>query len=120
MCTKHKPILFCVVLAVLFWAGSLAAQTSKPITYKGLLNSLKTHGLTNAELTQIVQTRGVDFELTGDKEVELKTAGLASGHPADFTGVSREGQARRSCECNCHQFHPGCQETLHRENVQRS
>ncbi len=56
-------------------AAAAAAQTSKPITYKGLLNSLKTHGLTNAELTQIIKTRGVDFELTSDKESELKTAG---------------------------------------------
>lgn len=61
--------LFCAA------AGGTFAQTSKPIAYKGLLNSLKTHGLTNAELTQIIKTRGVDFELTADKESELKAAG---------------------------------------------
>jgi len=62
------------MLALLLCAAA-SAQTSRPITYKGLLNSLKTHGLTNAELTQIIKTRGVDFELTSDKESELKTAG---------------------------------------------
>jgi hypothetical protein len=73
--SKPKPGLLWAVLAFLLCVTAVSAQTSKPITYKGLLNSLKTHGLTNAELTQIVKTRGVDFELSADKESELKTAG---------------------------------------------
>jgi len=63
------------MLVLLLCAAAASAQTSKPITYKGLLNSLKTHGLTNSELTQIIKTRGVDFELTSDRESELKNAG---------------------------------------------
>jgi hypothetical protein len=74
---KCRPSLLSAMFAVLFLAAAAASlsQTTKPIAYKGLLNSLKTHGLTNAELTQIVKTRGVDFELTADKESELKAAG---------------------------------------------
>jgi hypothetical protein len=74
--SRRQAGYLCAMLALLFCAmAASAAQTSKPITYKGLLNSLKTHGLTNAELTKIIKTRGVDFELTADKESELKTAG---------------------------------------------
>jgi hypothetical protein len=61
-------------LAVLFCAALLHAQ-AKPITFKGLLTSLNTHGLSNAELAQIVKSRGVDFELTPEMESELKAAG---------------------------------------------
>lgn len=83
--------LFCVA------AGGAFAQTSKPIAYKGLLNSLKTHGLTNAELTQIIKTRGVDFELTADKESELKAAGadadLLAAVRANFHGAGTAATA---------------------------
>jgi hypothetical protein len=82
------PSLFAAALALLFCATSVLAQTSKPITFTGLLNSLKTHGLTNAELTKIVQSRGVDFALTADKETELKAAGA----DADLLAAVRGGQ----------------------------
>lgn len=65
----------CAFLAALLCALALPAQSSRPITYKGLVDSLKTHGLTNAELAKIIKSRGVDFELTSDKESELKAAG---------------------------------------------
>ena len=64
----------CGFLAVLLCVPALASQ-AKPITYKGLLNSLKTRGLSNAELAEIIKSRGVDFELTPEKESELKAAG---------------------------------------------
>ena len=86
-CSKIKPRMFGAVLALLFCATAALAQTSKPITFTGLLNSLKTHGLTNAELTKIVQSRGVDFALTADKETELKTAGA----DADLLAAVRGG-----------------------------
>ncbi len=86
--SNSKPSWYCGVLAVLLCATSALAQTSKPITFTGLLNSLKTHGLTNAELTKIVQSRGVDFALTTDKETELKTAGA----DADLLAAVRGGQ----------------------------
>jgi hypothetical protein len=53
----------------------LAAQNSKPITFKGLVDALKIHGLSNAEIAQIVKTQGVDFELSPDMESELKAVG---------------------------------------------
>jgi len=65
----------CAALAALLYALLLPAQSSRPITYKGLVDSLKTRGLTNAELAKIIKSRGVDFELTWDKESELKAAG---------------------------------------------
>jgi hypothetical protein len=86
--SKLKPSLLCAVLALFFCATSIPAQTSKPITFTGLLNSLKTHGLTTAELTKIVQSRGVDFALTADKESELKAAGA----DADLLAAVRGGQ----------------------------
>jgi hypothetical protein len=61
--------------AALICAAGLPAQSSKPIALKGLMNSLKTHGL-NAEFTKIVKTRGVDFELTPNMESDLKVAEL--------------------------------------------
>jgi hypothetical protein len=79
--------MFGAVLALLLCATAVLAQTSKPITFTGLLNSLKTHGLTNGELTKIVQSRGVDFALTADKETELKTAGA----DADLLAAVRGG-----------------------------
>jgi len=63
------------VAAILLCAWALPAQTSKPITYRGLLDAINTHGLSNAELTKIVKTRGVDFELTPEMEAELAAAG---------------------------------------------
>jgi len=68
-----RGVLF-AMLAV-FFATAAPAQNSKPITFKGLMDSLKTRGLSNAELTQIVKARGVDFALTPETEANLKSAG---------------------------------------------
>lgn len=69
-------IVIPAVLAILLCVLALPAQNSKPpITFTGLRNSLNTHGLSNAELAQIVKARGVDFELTPQTESELKAAG---------------------------------------------
>src|SRR6266849_8659045 len=77
----------CATLAFLVCTAGLPAQTPRPISFKGLVKALKTHGLANAELTQIVQSRGVDFELTADKESELKAAGA----DADLLAAVRAG-----------------------------
>jgi hypothetical protein len=76
--------VFYIVLAIFCVAG-LSAQNSKPITYKGLLDSLKTHGLSNAELAKIIKARGVEFELTPAMESELKSAGA----DADLLAIVR-------------------------------
>jgi tetratricopeptide (TPR) repeat protein len=62
-------------LVVLLCAWVLPAQSSKPISFKNLLNSMHEHGLSNAELAEIVKSRGVDFELTPAMESELIAAG---------------------------------------------
>jgi len=80
-----------LTMLVFFFAAALPAQTNKPISYKGLLDSLKTHGLSNAEIGQIVKSRGVDFELTAEMEAELKGAGadadLIATVRANYRGV---------------------------------
>ena len=43
--------------SLLLFALVLPAQSSRPITYRGLVDSLKTRGLTNAELAKIVKAR---------------------------------------------------------------
>jgi len=65
---------------------AMAAQSPKPISFRGLVDSLHTHGLSNVELREIVRTRGVDFELSPEKESELKAAGA----DADLLGAVRE------------------------------
>ncbi len=50
----------------------------KQITKNGLIKALKVGGLSPVELTQQVSSRGVDFLLTPDVEMELRQAG-ASG-----------------------------------------
>jgi hypothetical protein len=81
-----------VVFVFVFCAVTSATQNSKPITLKGLLDSLKTHGLSNAELTQIVKSRGVDFELNSDTESQLRSAGadndLVSAVRASYHGAA--------------------------------
>ncbi len=104
---KRRPALLAAMVAFLFFAAAAAtfSQTTKPITYKGLLNSLKTHGLTNPELTQIIKTRGVDFELTADKESDLKAAGadadLLAAVRVNLRGAGAAAPARW-CHSNTH------------------
>ncbi|MGA2096461.1 MAG: tetratricopeptide repeat protein [Candidatus Acidiferrum sp.] len=50
-------------------------QHSTPIKKKGLTEALATGGLSVAELTKIIEERGVDFRLTYDNEDELRKAG---------------------------------------------
>ncbi|MGA2096460.1 MAG: hypothetical protein ABSH39_09200 [Candidatus Acidiferrum sp.] len=94
MCSKLTKRVLCTVLAFFCIAG-LSAQSSKPITYKGLLDSLNTHGLSNAELAKIVKTRGVEFELTPAMESELKAAGadaeLLTAVRASYRGAASSG-----------------------------
>jgi hypothetical protein len=59
---------------IFFGSAAVWAQNSKPISFKGLTEALKIGGLGEAELVELIQQRGVDFELTPDKEMELKSA----------------------------------------------
>lgn len=59
-------------------APAAPAQESKAISLKGLLDALKIGGLSSKELVAIVQERGVDFQLTGETEQKLKSAGASA------------------------------------------
>jgi hypothetical protein len=62
-------LAFCVA------AQSQAQAGKKPISRKGLIESVKINGLSTAELVQIIERRGVDFEMTADAEQELRGVG---------------------------------------------
>ena len=74
MTTRTAPRLLQITLALLLLGLSSWAQ-NKPLTYTGLIDALRMHGLTDAELAAIVKARGVDFQLTPEKSSELKAAG---------------------------------------------
>jgi S1-C subfamily serine protease len=62
----------CLLVAI----GALGlAQAKKPISKNGLLEALRIGGLTSAELVRQVQMRGVEFELNGEAETELRRGG---------------------------------------------
>jgi len=52
-----------------------SSQRASAIKKKGLTDALATGGLSVAELTKIIEERGVDFRLTYDTEEELRKAG---------------------------------------------
>lgn len=62
-------LIHCLVLPQAF------SQHSTPIKKKGLTDALGTGGLSVAELTKIIEERGVDFRLTYDNEDDLRKAG---------------------------------------------
>ncbi|MDQ3585593.1 MAG: hypothetical protein M3407_07455 [Acidobacteriota bacterium] len=69
--------LAALLLISLNWSGGGAhAQNSgKPISRKGLTESVKINGLSTTELVQLIRRRGVDFEMTADAEQDLLAAG---------------------------------------------
>lgn len=64
-----------LLLTLAFAPFEAASQSSKPITRKGLVEAVRINGLSTVELIQIIQRRGVDFEMTADAERELAAAG---------------------------------------------
>jgi len=64
--------LCCAALALV--AGA-SAQSGKPIKRQGLVDAVKANGLSTRELVQLVQRRGVTFEMTPDAEAELRAVG---------------------------------------------
>ena len=83
------------VLALLVCTVVLSAQNTKPIALKGLVDALNLHGMSNAEIAQIIKTRGVDFELNADAESQLKAAGA----DADLLAVVRANYCRPGAPC---------------------
>jgi hypothetical protein len=79
---KRLP-LFCrallpsLALVPLLWLPAAAQKSGKPITEKGLEDSLKAGGLKDSELIPIIQKRGVDFILSSDLQQRLAAAGAS-------------------------------------------
>ncbi len=73
-----KMMLIAGLIFVLLSSGVVAqSQMRKPISERGLLESMRIGGLTTGELVREVQQRGVDFLLTMDIEARLRRAGAA-------------------------------------------
>jgi S1-C subfamily serine protease len=69
---RRTTAVICLLAAI----GALGwAQAKKPISKNGLLEALRIGGLTSAELVRQVQMRGVEFELNGEAETELRRGG---------------------------------------------
>lgn len=71
---RYSLIFACLTLLA-FASVDAASQTSKPISRKGLVEAVRINGLSTPELVQIIERRGVDFEMTADAERELAAAG---------------------------------------------
>ena len=79
----HARLLGSILLVALFLAVSGAAQTApesdaKPISQQGLTEALRIGGLSTPELIQIIEKRGVAFQLTSEVEHSLIAAGATS------------------------------------------
>jgi hypothetical protein len=78
-----QPRCIALVLSSLLLAGSLLgaqntqAPNSKPVSQQGMMEALRIGGLTTQELIEIVQKRGVAFQLTEQVEADLRAAGAA-------------------------------------------
>lgn len=76
---RLRPLLAvpAVLLSLFLTVLPFSAQSSKPITKKGLEDSLHLGGLKSSELVRILNRRGVDFGLTPEIEQELVSAGAS-------------------------------------------
>jgi hypothetical protein len=76
--SEHWKLFFIPLAVLALLAPVAAAQSGKPITFDGLRESLKIGGLSSEELADIVKKRGVNFELTGEREASLRSAGATA------------------------------------------
>jgi len=83
--------LFACALFLLLLSG----QASKPISKNGLLKALQIGGLTQSELIEQVNARGVSFTMNKDIEAELRAAG-ASSELIDAIRARPKGAAPRT------------------------
>ena len=72
---RKTSTILALLLAWFSLGFTAQAQNSRPITKKGLLEALRLKGLSDQELIQHIQKRGVDFELTPEDQSQLKQAG---------------------------------------------
>lgn len=69
------PLAAVLFISLIYSGAGALAQVKKPISRKGLTDSVRINGLSTAELTQQIQRRGVDFEMTADAEQDLLAVG---------------------------------------------
>jgi hypothetical protein len=72
-----RALFLPIALAPLLCLPATAQKSTKPITEKGLEDSLKAGGLKDSELIPIIQKRGVDFILSSDLQQKLAAAGAS-------------------------------------------
>ena len=82
---KNRMNLMWLITLMLFASIVAAAQDDKKIEAKAnpikkgdLLKALESNAISSKELTERINQRGVDFELSEKVEQELKNAGAAS------------------------------------------
>ena len=67
--------IIAIVFSCIAALASAQTQSSAPITKRGLVEALRLKGLTEMELIQYVEKRGVDFQLQAGDEAELTQVG---------------------------------------------
>lgn len=67
--------LFSLLALALLSTVPASTQKAKPISKKGLLESIQINGLSTKELVIRIEQRGVNFELSPDDEAEFRRAG---------------------------------------------
>jgi hypothetical protein len=81
MMLSRRIILFLMTFltaSVLLHAQSAPEPAAKPVSLEGLTAALRIGGLSTEELVDIVNRRGVAFQLTEQAESELRAAGAAA------------------------------------------
>jgi len=67
--------LLVALAATAAFTSAALAQTKKPISKSGLINSVRINGLSTRELIQQIERRGVDFQMSASDENELRGVG---------------------------------------------
>lgn len=64
-----------LLLVGLFVPAITYGQAKKPISKDGLIRAIRLNGLSTRELVEIIQQRGVEFQVTPEIEAEMRAAG---------------------------------------------
>ena len=73
---KLLSLAICAAITIIIGATfSVSAQQDKPILKDRLVKVLQDKSLSNEQITSIIKKNGVDFQLTGAVETELRKAG---------------------------------------------
>lgn len=88
----NKTLLFVSLFLVLSLVPDSHAQSNSPIETRGLLTALKSEVLSSSDLIDLVQKRGVSFQLTPAIEKQIRVSGKYLGKKDldDLVGAVRE------------------------------